>query len=386
MPDPKIYETVKTSVTELRKKLHSFPELSGEEDKTLDILKDYFSKLHPSVFYKDIGGNSIAWEFTGKDPQITVIFRADTDALPIPDEIDKPYASVNEGIGHKCGHDGHMSILAGFANLLSDHPPQKSKIILLFQSEEETGQGAEKLIQNEWFKKLKPDYVFGLHNLPGFPSGHIILKNEIFASSSVGMKIRLKGRSSHAGQPEDGISPALAISKLIGFIQKEIPFHEFDNFCLATIIHLRLGEVAFGTSPGEADFMVTLRAAEEDDLDSLIQMITNETEKICKEEKLIHNIGFTEKFPSTVNHPEGYKLVLNAAEKSGLNTINIEKPFRWSEDFGHYLKHSKGAFFGLGAGRNIPALHNPDYDFPDEILISGIKIFHNVYLQLENKN
>ncbi len=378
-----VYESIEKSIIELRRKLHAYPELSGSEDNTKNILTDYFSKLNRIKFYSSIGGNSIAWEFCPAEYAKTLIFRADMDALPIPDEIEKPYVSKFADIGHKCGHDGHMAILSGFAQLLNAHPPEKTRVILLFQAEEETGQGAEKVTEGEWFNKLNPDYVFGLHNLPGFPENTIVLKDEIFASASAGMKIKLKGKSSHAGQPEDGISPAMAIAKLTRYVQQEIDYGSFRNFTLATIIHMRLGEIAFGTSPGEADFMLTLRAADEEDLDSLTQMISRKTEELCQEENLKYKIEFTERFPSTLNHHEGYKMIVRAAEEAGLKMTQIEKAFRWSEDFGHYLKHANGAFFGLGAGSGVPALHNPDYDFPDNILISGVKMFYHLYRQIE---
>lgn len=383
MAERGVYDRNENYVIELRQKLHAYPELSGSENKTKNILHDFFSNLNPTRFNSSPGGNSIAWEFSAEDPSKTIMFRADMDALPIPDEIDKPYVSTLENTGHKCGHDGHMSILSGLASLINDNPPEKTRVILLFQAEEETGQGAKKVTEGDWFRSLKPDYVFGLHNLPGFPENHIILKDGIFASASVGMKIKIRGKSAHAGQPEDGISPAMALAKLSRFVQVEIDYSKFNNFTLATIIHLRLGEVAFGTSPGEADFMLTLRAADEDDLESLTNIITEKVKNTCKEEKLKHEIDFTEQFPSTVNHPGAYNMVLKAAKKNNLDFVNIDKAFRWSEDFGHYLKHSKGAFFGLGAGKGVPALHNPDYDFPDDILISGVKMFYNLYRQTE---
>ncbi len=383
MTERGVYDTIKRSITELRRKLHAYPELSGLEHETKNILKDFFSDLNPTCFHSSAGGNSIAWEFSPEDPAKTIIFRADMDALPIPDEIEKPYVSRVENTGHKCGHDGHMSILSGLASLINDNPPEKTRVILLFQAEEETGQGAEKVTEGEWFKNLKADFVFGLHNLPGYPENHVILKDGIFASASVGMKIKIKGKSAHAGQPEDGISPAMALARFIPFVQKEIDYNKFHNFTLATIIHIRLGEPAFGTSPGEADFMLTLRAAHEEDLELLTRIITGKVEETCKEEKLKHEISFTERFPSTVNDPRAYNMLVKATQENDLDHVIIDEAFKWSEDFGHYLKHSKGAFFGLGAGTRIPALHNPDYDFPDDILISGVRMFYNIYRQAE---
>jgi len=176
----------------------------------------------------------------------------------------------------------------------------------------------------------------------------------------------------------------MALAKITRFVQEEIDYNKFHDFTLATIIHIKLGEVAFGTSPGEADFMLTLRAADEEDLELLTSIIAEKVEETCKEEKLKYEISFTERFPSTVNHPLAYNMVIKATRENNLDHVRIDKAFRWSEDFGHYLKHSKGAFFGLGAGIGIPALHNPDYDFPDDILASGVKMFYNIYRQIDN--
>jgi amidohydrolase len=371
--------------TELRKELHRIPEVSGKENKTRDLLKEFFNSLQPDHFHENIGGNSIAWEFSGSSPITTLVLRADMDALPIHDDIPQEWASKYPGVGHKCGHDGHMAILAGFAGFIAKQPFKNTRLILLFQAEEETGMGAEKVSTGKWFQQIKPDYVFGLHNLPGFKTGRVILKEDVFASASVGMKIKLKGKSSHAGQPEDGVNPAMALAHLIRFVSEDINFENFQGFTLATIIHIRLGEIAFGTSPGEAWFMLTLRAARENDLEKLTGMIRQRTEEICIQEGLKHKIEFTEQFPSTVNHKTGFEMVREAASEAGLEIHPIDKAFRWSEDFGHYLKNVKGAFFGLGSGEGVPALHNPDYDFPDEIIAAGIKIFYQLFKKVENQ-
>ncbi|MGC9342248.1 MAG: amidohydrolase [Bacteroidales bacterium] len=383
MMEQNLKEKIFQETRDLRQELHRYPELSGNEKETIKKLKKFFHKLNPDQFSENIGSNSVAWTFQPENPVKTIMFRADMDALPIPDEIEAPYKSDFENVGHKCGHDGHMAILSGFAELLSRNRPKNTRVVLLFQAEEETGQGAEKVVNDSWFGKINPDYVFGLHNLPGFKKHTVILRQNIFASASVGIKIKLKGKSAHAGQPQDGISPAMGIARLSTFIQKELDYAKFEKFCLATIIHIRLGEVAFGTSPGEADFMLTLRAAKEEELELLTEMINEKTRVICKEENLKFEVSFTERFPSTVNHEEAVNLISSSAESLSLDTTFPVEPFRWSEDFGHYLKNNKGAFFGLGAGKEAPALHNPDYDFPDEILMTGVKLFFEIYSRID---
>jgi amidohydrolase len=365
-------------LSNLRKSLHKNPELSGFESETALFIEEQIQKSLPDKIYKNIGGNSIAFEFSSNKPGPTVVFRADLDALPIKEELEKDYKSGNEGISHKCGHDGHMTILVGLASLIQKQRPARGKLILLFQAEEETGKGALKVINDPRWKEINPDYVFGLHNLPRFPLHSILIRNDTFAAASCGMIIQLKGKTSHAGHPEDGINPANAISQIIELCGKSID-QSVEHFKLITIIHIELGEKAFGTSPGEGSIMLTLRTYEDEVMKELKRLLTDKINSISKSESLQTDISFTEEFPATINQKEELEKIKEAAEDIGLEIIIKKEPFRWSEDFGHYLKNHKGAFFGLGSGLSCPQLHNPDYDFPDSIIPTGIQIYYALY-------
>ena len=196
------------------------------------------------------------------------------------------------------------------------------------------------------------------------------------------MIISLRGKTAHAGQPETGISPVTAIARLIDFINTELSAIKFRDFVLATVIHIRLGERAFGTAPGEAEFMITLRAFRNDDMEKLTRLMEEKARMIADLEKLQCNISYTEEFPATVNHDDAVDILDDAAQKNGLMIRHLSESFRWSEDFGHYLEYGSGAFFGLGAGEDTPQLHNPDYDFPDSITVTGINIFFALYKQI----
>ncbi len=369
-------------LTILRRELHRHPSLSGHEEKTAALIERQFIPLKPDAVHRDLGGHGIAFEFRGPEPGKTVMFRADLDALPIREGGDLPWSSENDGISHKCGHDGHMAILTGLGERISGDRPQHGRAILLFQPEEETGTGAARIIADSRYPSLKPDYVFGLHNLPGFPARTIIIKEGTFAAASRGMVIRLTGKTAHAGQPETGISPARAIARLTDAVLDGFPAGSFHDFVLATIIHIRLGRVAFGTAPGEAEFMLTLRAYRNDDMSVLMKNMEDTALRIAADERLQAEITYTEVFPATVNDDEGFEILETAARRNGFMIRNLREPFRWSEDFGHYLEGSRGAFFGLGAGENHVALHDPAYDFPDEITGTGIDLFFALYRQL----
>ena len=366
----------------LRHRLHQNPELSGQEKHTIDLLCRYLDGIHPDILKVRIG-KGLLFIFDGKADGPTTMIRAELDALPIEEKLELSYQSTNPGVSHKCGHDGHMCMVLGLANSLYEKPPAKGRVILLFQSAEETGQGAHWMLEDSEFKKYQPDYAFALHNLPGHEMGQVLIKEGTFCAASVGMKIELKGHTAHASHPENGKSPATAMSRLATLIVN-IPQAEgaFQDFALATLTHMHLGEPTFGVSPGEGEMRFTLRAYQDRDLEMLKSLIKTETERIAAEEGLEVFFTFHEAFDATVNHSDGANLTKSVAEEQELSHEVMSEPNRWSEDFGLFLQHSKGAMFGLGSGLQLPALHHPDYDFPDELIETGLKMFWGVLQRL----
>ena len=363
----------------LRKDLHRNPELAGQEKRTSEKILESIKKFNPDEIISGIAGRGLVFIFNGREEGRTILFRSELDALPINEQNDFEYRSRKENVAHKCGHDGHMTILAGLASLLKSERPDKGKVVLLFQPAEETGEGAYAVLNDEKFAQIKPDYVFALHNLPGFMAGSVVVKPGIFAAASKGMIIKLHGKTSHASEPENGITPTPAVASII----KKLPLIPDEIlskniFGLVTVIHVRIGDVAFGTTPGYAEIMSTLRSYRNDDMDS----ITKACENIVKEEAekcgLKYSIDWTEEFPATVNDSDCIDVIKKCSEKLNLNITEIKEPFRWSEDFGHFLNHFKGALFGIGAGENHPDLHNPDYDFPDAIIKTSAELFYSV--------
>ena len=362
-----------------RRELHKHPELSGDEKQTADRLESFVSKYKPDKAVKNIGGYGIAFIYGKDNDGLTVLLRADMDALPIEENNTFNYKSVNKGVGHKCGHDGHMAILCGVANYLHKNPPKKCRVILLFQPEEETGQGAAKVINDKKFSGLEPDYVYALHNLPGFEKNSIVLSKNNFASASTGIKITLKGESSHAAHPEQGNSPAKLTAELIMDLER-LPAQSglFNDFTLVTIIHAKIGEIAFGTNPGKAMLMATFRSYRNDDMNKLKEMAENIVKDKAEEYNIAYSIEYTEDFPATVNNDDAMHVLSKAATKATKSITWIDKPFRWSEDFGNFTIKYKGALWGLGVGIDHPSLHNYDYDFPDEVIEPGIRIFTGI--------
>lgn len=366
----------------IRQTLHQNPELSGFEEYTAEALKRTIIRYQPDEIIDNMGGFGVAFVFKGMEPGPTVLFRADMDALPIKEINLIDYASRSHGIGHQCGHDGHMAILVGLAEQVSKNRPQKGKVVLLFQPAEETGEGALAVINDPNFHRITPDFCYALHNIPGFPKGSILLKNNTFTAASQGIIVKLYGKTSHAAEPEKGISPALALSKIIEAItllpnKKDL----FSDYVLATIVHAQLGERTFGTTPGQAEVLITLRSFEDSDMDVLIQQVENSIKEIADSHGLKSELSFTDIYPSTQNNPSLVQQVKEGAEELDYKVISLDKPMPWAEDFSQFSKLFKSVFFGLGAGEDHPKLHNPDYNFPDDIISYGVGLFYKIYQQ-----
>ncbi len=307
------------------------------------------------------------------------MIRCELDGLPIAEENEVEYKSTNEGNGHKCGHDGHMAILCGLAQWLGEERPKKGKVYLLFQPAEETGQGAHWMLEDDKFNDFNPDYIFALHNVPGFEKHQIICRKGAFAAASAGFIAELKGATSHAAHPEQGNNPALAMAQIIELLSSFSQFYvPLDKAAKVTVIQAHLGEKAFGTSPGEATVMATLRAYE----DAVVNRLKDKADEMVKNIAETYGLKlkkeWTEVFAATVNDEQCISVINQAAQKNDLNFLEKEVPFPWSEDFGRFTNKFTGAMFGLGAGKDHPELHASDYDFPDEISETGIKMFAEI--------
>lgn len=375
-------------IKSLRKELHQNPELSDNEYKTAERIANFLHDLKPDQLIRGIGGNGIACIFKGKKDGPSVLFRCDMDALPIEETNDFEYKSVNKGVAHKCGHDGHMAIISGLAEAFSKNRPESGQVVLVYQPSEENGQGADRMLNDSKWEKIDIDYAFALHNLPGFKKKTIVARNENFASASKGMIIKLRGKTSHAAEPENGITPAIAMAEIIKELSSLPQKGEtFSDFTLVTIIYARLGEIAFGTTPGYAEIMATLRTYTNRDMEVLTEQAEVTTKHFAAENFLSCEISYTEEFPATVNDQNLNELVKESAKELKLDLTDLENPFKWSEDFGHFTNKYPGVLFGIGSGEDHPQLHNPDYDFPDDIIEDSVKLFYQIFKNIaKNQN
>lgn len=368
---------------ELRHDLHRNAERSRAEELTAKIVSGFLKSHTPDNLVENLGGHGLAAVYEGRSPGPTVLLRSELDALPIRETIDSDHGSVSDGVSHKCGHDGHMTIVAGLAPLLADSKPSQGRVVLLFQPAEETGEGARLVIDDPKFARIKPDRVFALHNLPGFPLGSVISKRSCFASASRGMIVSLGGATSHAAEPHKGRSPALAAAQIIQALSAAVQFHTaLHEGAKVTVISARVGERAFGTSPGYGEVMATVRAHTDDVMERLCKRCEGLARDIAHAFELDEEVSWTEEFVATINDDQSVDLVEKAADELGVAVVRPEHPFAWSEDFGHFTALAPGALFGLGAGADHPALHRPEYDFPDELIDVGINLFRKILKEL----
>lgn len=363
------------TLVRFRKSLHQHPELSGQEQSTPRLILDFLGKQSTAKVFRNLGGNGLAIMYDSKAQGPTTLFRCELDALPIQETNTFSHKSKSEGVSHKCGHDGHMTIIAGLGKLLQEKGPQKGKVVLLFQPAEETGTGATAVLNDSQFAALRPDYCYALHNVPQLHQGTIYVKSGTFAAASRGIIIKLYGATAHAAEPENGINPAKAMAQIIQYLEEAPSLTDFQQLTLVTVVQASLGKIAFGVSPGYAEVRATLRAYLEEDIIKLIKTIEKTISTIGQCENLKVNIEYAEVFPETANHEAAVSIVEQCAKAANIPLVPLDEPFKWSEDFGHFLLKYKGAIFALGAGENVPKLHNHDYDFPDAITSTGVLMF-----------
>lgn len=363
----------------LRKYLHRHPEVSGNEYETAKTILSLLREYTPDEIIENLGGTGIAAIYEGKEKGNTVLIRCELDALPIPEINTFDYRSESKGVSHKCGHDGHMTMVAGLAGLLHKQRPDKGRVVLLFQPSEEDGNGARSVLSDTRFREITPDYVFALHNLPGFPKGQIVIKDGVFTPAVNSIIIALEGKTAHAGEPEKGINPAHTIATIIQEFQALVkPDLASDDFCQVAPIHIRMGEKAYGVSAGEGEIHFTIRCKGNDNMKKIEEIAEKTARETARKYGLKVNISWTQSFYANENNTQAVAWMREAATEQGFDLHEKDTPFGWGEDFGLFTQKYPGAMFGLGAGENTPALHNPDYDFPDEIIPVGIRMFYEL--------
>jgi len=360
---------------QFRRELHQFPEISGQEFATQQRVKSFVSQFHPTSI-TDVGKTGLLLQY-GSDPSgPATLIRADMDALPIQESNEFGHKSRNDGVSHKCGHDGHTAILTRLASLLHKQPPAKGIVYLLFQPAEETGAGAEAVLNDPAFSSVKPNLAYALHNLPGYPQGAIVCKPGDFTAAVKSLIVRFQGKVSHSAEPEHGINPAYLMAEFTlqsQAIEQKDPNSE--DFALITPIYTTLGEKSYGISAGYGEVHLTLRTRNNERMEALTRQLTDRLSNLSAGTGISIETAYTEAFLANQNDTKAFEAIKTCTEMLGYNFIEKKEPFKWGEDFGLFTQHYKGAMFGIGAGENTPALHNADYDFNDNLIEPAAQFF-----------
>ncbi|TXI03481.1 MAG: amidohydrolase [Rhizobium sp.] len=366
-------------LVQFRHELHRHPEISGEEDQTAGRVVAFLTPLNPDRIMTGLGGTGVAVVFEAEKPGPTLMFRCELDALPIAETRDSAYRSTVPGKGHMCGHDGHMTMISGLARGLARQRPLRGRVVLLFQPAEETGAGALAVLEDPAFESIRPDFSFSLHNIPGMPLGHVDLVDGPVNCASRGMRIRLSGRTAHASSPGSGRSPMMAVAALmpaLSALSSDAPMG--PQFAMVTLTHANLGEPTFGVAPGSAEVWATLRTLTDARMEQLRVAAEAVAKNIAEAEGLRISIGYDDIFPHCENSPEAVEYLSHALSAENVPFGPGRLPMLGSEDFGRFRSIGPAAMFFLGAGPDCPALHSPDYDFPDELIGTGARVFMRV--------
>jgi len=371
----------------LRREIHRFPELSSYEFETAQRIVNFLTPFEPDEIITELGTTGVAAVYDFGDPQTTIMIRCELDALPIQEINAFEYRSTIDSVSHKCGHDGHMVIVAGLAKWLQKADLQNVRVVLLFQPAEETGEGAPAILSDPKFEDIIPDYIFALHNLPGFPMHQVVTTGSEFTSTVQSVSISLHGKESHAAEPEKGLNPALAMADLTNrFNELIITDLSSNNFRLITPVFSSMGSKDYGVSPADGELHLTIRTWTPEIMQQLMDDIADVSAEVSRKYKLNHELLWFDYFTATKNDHYCNSIIKKAASSNNLESIFQDHPFKFGEDFGVFTQRYPGAMFGLGSGLDTPALHNPDYDFPDEIIETGILMFKKIIeTTLENK-
>ncbi|MBL8329532.1 MAG: amidohydrolase [Rubrivivax sp.] len=356
-----------------RQHIHQHPELSFEEVDTADLVARHLQEWGWQVT-RQVGGHGVVGSLSVGDGTRSIALRADMDALPIPENTGRPWASRKAGVMHACGHDGHTTMLLGAAQALAASRDFSGTVHLVFQPAEEAGQGsgAQRMIADGLFERFPCDAIFGLHNSPGVPSGSFGFGAGPFMSASDSARITIRGQGGHAARPHQTVDPILVAGSLVMALQSVVSRNiDPRQTAIVTIGALHAGS-AYNVIPDEAMLGLSIRSFDAEVRDRLEQRIRD---------LVTHHVrGYGAE--AVIAYERGYPVVVNSAAETEFARQVAEElvgperviapfpPVTGSEDFAYYLLHKPGCFLRLGNGDSA-MLHNPAYDFNDEILTVG---------------
>lgn len=367
-------------VREWRHHLHRYPELAFDEHATGDFVASVLAGLG-FVVTRKVGGTGLVGSLTRGGSGRSVALRADLDALSLHENATHAHVSRNPGVMHACGHDGHIAMLLGAAAALARDGGFAGTVHAVFQPAEEPGRGAQAMIDDGLFDRFRIDAMYGLHNLPGVPVGHLHVRPGPIMAGEDDFVVQVTGRGGHSSAPHMGTDPIVVGSHIVLALHS-IVARDIDP--LATAVLSCTGVVTDGARnaiPSTVRITGDTRSFDP----GVRALLERRVREVAAGMATVHGatctVEYTSEFAPTVNDPTCAERVAAAAVAAlGAERVVTDcAPIMASEDFGRYADHVPACFAFIGNGRSeglddIP-LHSKDYDFNDEALGPGVAFY-----------
>lgn len=357
---------------EVRQDLHRHPELAYGETRTAAVVARLLREWGIEV-HEGIGKTGVVGVIAAGGADKAIGLRADMDALPIQETSGAPHASVNAGVAHSCGHDGHMAMLLCAARYLSETRRFKGRVHLLFQPAEEGLAGARAMIEDGLFERFPCAEVYALHNWPTLPAGTIATRAGAIMGASDRFTITVRGAGGHAAMPHLTTDTVLCAAQIVTGAHTLIA-RRIDPTATAVLSICRIqGGTSFNALPAEVQIAGSVRTFETAVQDKIEAMLHEWVELTAKAAGCGASVEYRRIYPATVNDPACAQHVLDAAGELFGKALRVDSPAATAEDFAFMLQRVPGAYVWVGSrkGDRSPSLHHPSFDFNDEALPAG---------------
>ena len=367
-----------------RHALHRCPELGFELNETAGYIERQLRELGIET-HSEIGQVGLVGVLCKGSSNRAIGLRADMDALKIQELNTFEYRSKTEGHMHACGHDGHSAMLLGAAEALRSLDFDGT-VYFVFQPNEEHGLGAQAMIDDGLFDRFPMDAIYGMHNMPGRPAGQLAMKPDGIMAGEDNFSLTIVGRGGHASQPHQHIDP-LVISAEIILAMQSIVARSIDPAEQAVV---SVTEIEADGTVNVVPSIVTIkgdcRSFKRDVSETIERRLGELAQGICQAHGAELRFSYQRVFHATTNHPAETEHAFAAAQATNPAEL-VEYPcdaMTASDDFAHMLLEKQGAYVFIGNGSDSVggcALHNPHYDFNDEILVTGVRFWINLVQQ-----
>jgi len=359
----------------LRRDLHAHPELAYDEYRTSDVVAAFLQDLGIEV-HRGLAGTGVVGVLRKGSGNGGLALRADMDALPVRERNSFPHRSRHDGRMHACGHDGHTAMLLGAAEYLARHGRFDGRVVFIFQPAEETDGGARVMIEEGLFERFPVETVFGMHNWPGLPAGQFAVRAGPVMACADQFDIRFIGQSAHAAMPQQGRDPIPAAAELVTALQTVVS-RTLDplDAAVLSVTRVNAGGEAYNVIPAEARLSGTVRAFRTEVQDRIEDTMRNLCNGIASAHGLEVELDYRRGYPPTVNSVAEADLCLTVLTGLvGADHVRTDlNPSMGAEDFAFMLHRKPGCYIwiGNGPGDGGCTLHNPHYDFNDDVLTLG---------------